>query len=103
MSGEHPSRHSPLHDAAALLSAPVAPDTYEMLNRAEFAIHKAALVLKGIDRLILDGVGPDNSTADLKELLEIVGQLVDATATYVQEAYNEADNVSVALSGAHQR
>ncbi len=83
------------------MSEPIVLDTYALSTNVEAKIHSAGLVLKAIDLLILDNVGPETPIEDLKGLLKIVGQLVNATATYVQEAYDEAGNVSAILSRAH--
>jgi hypothetical protein len=63
-------------------------------------LHGAELVLKGIDRLIMDGL--ERNQADrLFDLLEIVWQFVEVTSTYVKEAQDVAGELTAALSGAH--
>jgi hypothetical protein len=78
-------------------------DVYDLSNNVEAKINSAALVLKGIDRLICDGASPGISADDLMELLEIVQQLVETTATYVQEASDATAHITYRFSGAHQR
>lgn len=83
------------------MSEPKVQDAYETAEQVALKIHSADRVLKAIDMLIVDNVTPETTLGQLKDLLEIVAQLVDATATYVREAYDAAGEVSFALSGAH--
>lgn len=84
------------------MSQPIVRDAYTMSEDVGTKIHNAALILKGVERLIEDGI-TNQSPEKTKELLEILWQLVEVTATYIEEANDVAGQIAFALSGAHQR
>jgi hypothetical protein len=85
---------------------------YEASQALSGKLHSAALVLKGLDRLIMDGLEQalvDQPTMDDQqrqsiarqfELTEIVWQLLEVTSAYVKEAQDVANEITAAV--AHQ-
>jgi hypothetical protein len=84
------------------MTHPPVGEAYEMSERLSFQIHGASLLLKGLGRLIADGL-EGGTPEQTKELLEIADQLVAVTINHLTEAFNVAAEVSFALSGSHQR
>ena len=78
------------------------PDAYELGEELTFKIHSVSLLLKGLGRLIIDGL-EGGTPEQTRELLEIADQLIAVTINQLAEAFNVAGEVGFALSGSHQR
>ncbi len=89
------------------MSEPEMRTAYSMSEETGEKLHNASLMLKGMERLLFAGM-EDRRLEQMIEVLEIVHQLAEVTATYVKEAIDVAGEISFVLSGApggaaHQR